>query len=33
MHFEESKHPRDKKGRFSDKDESDYPSEINKRIR
>lgn len=33
MHFEESKHPRDKKGRFSDKGESDYPSEINKRIR
>lgn len=32
MHFEESKHPRDKKGRFSDK-ESDYPSEINGRIR
>jgi len=33
MHFDESKHPRDKKGRFSDKGESDYSSEINKRIR
>ena len=33
MYFEESKHPRDKKGRFSDKGESDYSSEINERIR
>lgn len=33
MQFEESKHPRGKDGRFSNKDKSDYSSEVNERIR
>ena len=33
MQCEDSKHPGNKKGRPSDRSESDYPAEINKRIR
>lgn len=33
MYFDESKHPRDKGGRFTDNVGSDYAAEVNERIR